>query len=126
MFLMNGEPLRQGDAYAAFRRVNDTGDPRSNMHVGGKAERVEMTAEMLALAEATRPKLVADGMFLVGLDIVGDKLMEVNVFSPGGLGSAQLLYDADFADVVVEDLERKIAIRSDCGEDVSNARLATL
>ena len=44
---------------------------------------------MLQIAEAVRPKLLADGMFLVGLDIVGDKLMEVNVFSPGGLGSCE-------------------------------------
>ena len=44
-----------------------------------------------------RPKLVADGMFLVGLDIVGDKLMEVNVFSPGGLGSCQSCTSVDFA-----------------------------
>ena len=34
-----------------------------------------------------RPKLVADGMFLVGIDIVGDKILEVNVFSPGNLDS---------------------------------------
>ena len=51
--------------------------------------KVAVTDEMLDLVEAVRPKLVADGMFLVGLDIVGDKLMEVNVFSPGGLGSCQ-------------------------------------
>ena len=48
---------------------------------------------MLRVAEAVRPKLMADGMFLVGLDIVGDKLMEVNVFSPGGLGSCESLYE---------------------------------
>jgi glutathione synthase len=125
VFLMNGEPLRCDSAYAAFRRVNDTGDPRSNMHVGGRAEPVEMTAEMLALAEAARPKLLADGMFLVGLDIVGDKLMEVNVFSPGGLGSAQMLYDVDFAGVVVEDLERKIDIRAESDADIDNTALAT-
>ena len=59
------------------------------MHVGGKAEPVKVTDAMLELAEVVRPKLIADGMFLVGLDIVGDKLMEINVFSPGGLGSAR-------------------------------------
>ena len=46
---------------------------------------------MFQLAEMVRPRLVEDGMFLVGLDIVGDKLMEINVFSPGGLGSARSL-----------------------------------
>jgi glutathione synthase len=39
---------------------------------------------MLGIAEMVRPKLISDGMFLVGLDIVGDKLLEINVFTPGG------------------------------------------
>jgi glutathione synthase len=125
LFVMNGEPLQRDGAYAALRRVNETPDPRSNMHVGGKAQPVEVTAEMLALAELTRPKLVADGMFLVGLDLVGDKILEVNVFSPGGLGSSQQLYGVDFADVVIEALERKVAIRGQ-GDDIGNTRLATL
>ena len=72
--------------YAAFRRRPGETDVRSNMSAGGSAEAVKVTDEMLQLVEAVRPKLLADGMFLVGLDIVGDKLMEVNVFSPGGLG----------------------------------------
>ncbi len=106
MFVMNGKPLQRDGAFAAFRRVNRGDDLRSNMHAGGTAEAVEVTDEMLALVDLARPKLLADGMFLVGLDIVGDKLMEVNVFSPGGLGSAQQLYDTDFAEVVIEELER--------------------
>ncbi len=126
MFVMNGEPLRVGKAYAAFRRVNSGPDLRSNMHVGGQARRVRVTDAMLAACDAARPKLIADGMFLVGLDIVGDKLMEVNVFSPGGLGSCQKLYGVNFADAVVAALERKVEIRPHCGPHVDNARLATL
>ena len=83
LFVMNGQPLRQGEAYAAFRRVSTGTDFRSNMHVGGKPQPVQVTDDMLGLIEAVRPKLIEDGMFLVGLDIVGAKLMEVNVFSPG-------------------------------------------
>ena len=97
---MNGEPLVADGHHAAFRRVNATADLRSNMRVGGEAEPVKVDDAMLEVAEAVRPKLVADGMFLVGLDIVGDKLMEVNVFSPGGLGSCETLYKAKFADAV--------------------------
>ena len=89
LFLMNGEPLVVDGHHAAFRRVNESHDPRSNMRVGGVAEPVEIDDAMLSVAEAVRPKLLADGMFLVGLDIVGDKLMEVNVFSPGGLGNCE-------------------------------------
>ena len=126
VFVMNGEPLRVGKAYAAFRRVNSGPDLRSNMHVGGQARRVKMTDTILATCEAARPKLIADGMFLVGLDIVGDKLMEVNVFSPGGLGSCQKLYGINFADAVVSAIERKIDLRSHRGPHLDNARLATL
>ena len=96
------------------------------MHVGGQARPRQDDRHVLATCEATRPKLIADGMFLVGLDIVGDKLMEVNVFSPGGLGSCQKLYGVDFADAVVAALERKVEMRSHSGPHLDNVRLATL
>ena len=126
LFVMNGEPLVAGGHHAAFRRVNRTADRRSNMRVGGTAEPVKVTDEMLGLAAAVRPKLLADGMFLVGLDIVGDKLMEVNVFSPGGLGSCESIYKAKFNDAVIDSLERKVDLRRHYGNTIPNARLATL
>jgi glutathione synthase len=126
IFVMNGEPLRRGDSYAAFQRVNKGSDMRSNMHVGGESAPVKVTDTMLELVRSVRPKLIADGMFLVGLDVVGDKLMEINVFSPGGLGSCQKLYDVDFTETVIEALERKVALRPNYGPTLDNARLATL
>jgi len=126
LFLMNGAPLQCDGAYAAIRRVNESADPRSNMHAGGTAEPVEVTDEMLALAELARPKLRADGMFLVGLDIASGKLMEINVFSPGGLGSAQRVSGVDFAAAVIDDLERKVALRDHYGDRISNVEMATL
>ena len=126
MFVMNGRPLMVGDAYAAFRRRSSSDDIRSNMSAGGKAVKATVTKEMLDMVEAVRPKLVADGMFLVGLDIVGDKLMEVNVFSPGGLGSCEKLYDVDFAPAIIEDLARKVALRDHYGDQLTNIMRATL
>lgn len=126
MFVMNGEPLVQEGQHAAFRRVSSTSDRRSNMSVGGRSEPVKVTDEMLAVAEAVRPKLIADGMFLVGLDIVGDRLMEVNVFSPGGLGSCDKLYGTSFPSVVMDAVERKVDLRRHYGGELSNSRLATL
>lgn len=126
MLLMNGRPLQVGGKYAAFRRRTATGEVRSNMSAGGTAEAVRVTDEMLNLTELVRPKLVADGMFLVGLDIVGDKLMEVNVFSPGGLGSCLQLYGKDFAGAVIRDLERKLTVRQHYTGTLDNARLATV
>jgi glutathione synthase len=112
--------------YAAFRRVNKTGDARSNMHSGGESEPVEVTDKMLRLVEIVRPKLVADGMFLVGLDIVEDKLIEINVFSPGGLGSASQFSELDFPAIVIEELERKSQHRRYYGARMTNVELATL
>ena len=97
---------------------------RSNMSAGGSAAKVVVTDEMLEVIDIVRPKLVADGMFLVGLDIVGDKLMEVNVFSPGGLGSAQQLTEVNFAPVIIGELERKVHIRQHYPE-IGNATLAS-
>ena len=87
---------------------------------------MKVTDAMLEVADAVRPKLIADGMFLVGLDIVGDKLVEVNVFSPGGLGSCEGLYKARFTDAVIEALEHKLDLRRHYGATVNNTRLATL
>src|SRR4029079_9814459 len=97
-----------------------------NMSAGGSAEAVKVTDEMLQLVEAVRPKLISGGMFLVGLDIVGDKMMEVNVFSPGGLGSCQALYDVDFTSTVIEDLERKTGTREHYGSQLPNIQRATI
>ena len=124
LFVMNGQPLMLDDQYAAFRRTNKTTDIRSNMSAGGKATRVTVTDEMRSIVEVVRPKLVSDGMFLVGLDIVGDKLMEINVFSPGGLGSAQMLYEVNFAPAIIAELERKVNIRRHYPE-INNHTLAT-
>ena len=126
LFMMNGRPLMRDGKYAAFRRVNKSGDMRSNMHVGGKTQKAEITDEILQLAEIVRPKLIYDGMFLVGLDIVGDKLMEINVFSPGGLGSAQTKEDVDFTETVIEAIEHKVHYKAHYPDHLDNLTLATL
>jgi glutathione synthase len=126
LFVMNGRPLAHNGKYAAFRRINKSGDARSNMHSGGESEPVEMTDKMLRMVEIVRPKLVSDGMFLVGLDIVEDKLIEINVFSPGGLGSSSQFANVDFAQIVIEDLVRKVEYRKYYQGQMSNVELATL
>ena len=127
LFVMNGEPLMRDGKYAAFRRVNESDDIRSNMHAGGKVRKPKLDDRVFELVEMVRPKLVKDGMFLVGLDIVGDKLMEVNVFSPGGLGSAQSLHEVDFTVPIIEALERKVNYRKCYAESpLSNRDIATL
>ena len=126
LFLMNGLPLEVKGTYAAFRRIRTGDDIRSNIHAGGRLRAAEVNDTMLELAEIVRPRLVEDGMFFVGLDIVGDKLMEINVFSPGGLGSAQKLEKVDFTPAVLEALQRKVEYMKSYRRNFSNVELATL
>ena len=126
LFLMNGRPLQVKGKYAAFRRVRSGDDMRSNIHAGGKLAAAEITERDLKIAEIVRPKLVQDGMFLVGLDIVGDKLMEINVFSPGGLGSAQKFTKINFNRYVINALERKVNYMEYYGRNFDNVDMCTL
>ncbi|MBD9651642.1 glutathione synthase [Ensifer sp. ENS09] len=126
LFLMNGRPLKRGDTYAAVRRVPAEGELRSNMHVNGRPVAAVVTPAMLAVAEEMRPKLVRDGMFLVGLDVVGDKLVEVNVFTPGALPEIAELTSIEFSEDIVAELERKVEIRRANDGVLSNRELATL
>ena len=126
LFMLNGQPLRYKGKYAAFRRRRSGDDMRSNVHAGGKLAQAVITQEHLRLAEIVRPKLVQDGMFLVGLDIVGDKLMEINVFSPGGLGSAQKFEKVNFSHAVIDSLERKVEYMSYYRRNFDNDEMATL
>ncbi|MEO7601929.1 MAG: glutathione synthetase [Sphingomicrobium sp.] len=125
-FLMNGRPLQIGGKYAALRRVASKDDIRSNIHAGGTAEAVEIGETELTVAELIRPKLVADGMFLVGIDIVGDKILEVNVFSPGNLSSCSTMAGVDFAVPIVDAIERKVAIKAQYAHAFDNRQLAVL
>jgi glutathione synthase len=126
LFMVNGEPLRHKGKYAAFRRLRSDEDIRSNIHAGGKKAKADVDSRALRIAEIVRPKLVADGMFMVGLDIVGDKLMEINVFSPGGLGSAQSFENVNFSVAVVQALERKVQYMGFYQRNFNNVDMATL
>jgi glutathione synthase len=79
ILMLKGEPL------GAMRRVPSTGDLRSNIHAGGTAVRHQPTREERELCRSIGPRLVNDGLYLVGIDVIGGKLIEVNVLSPGGI-----------------------------------------
>jgi glutathione synthase len=109
LFLLDGKPLQADGTYAAFRRVPQEGEARANMTAGASVEAAEVDDTMLHLAEVVGPKLAEDGMFLAGLDIVGDRILEINVFSPGGFGSVEQLTGVDFNEIAVAALERKLS-----------------
>jgi len=126
LFMMNGEPLHIDGKYAALRRVAAKDDIRSNIHAGATREAAEIGETELRVADLIRPKLIADGMFLVGVDIVGDKILEVNVFSPGNLESCSELAGVDFTDPILDSLERKAAIAKQYDGAFDNRHLAIL
>ena len=124
LFLLNGRPLEVDGKYAAIRRVPSGDDIRSNMHAKGVAEKVKITEDHLRAAELVRPKLLHDGMFFVGLDIVGDKLLEINVFSPGALMSASDSQGVSFADAIIQSMERKVDVKAAALRPFLNRELA--
>jgi glutathione synthase len=126
LFMLNGQPLCIDDKYCALRRRQGDDDIRSNIHAGGKAEPVEISDTELKVAEIIRPKLIADGMFLVGIDIVGDKILEVNVFSPGNLHSCSEMNGVDFSEPIVDAIERKVRIKEDFAADFDNRHMAII
>ncbi|ODT81355.1 MAG: glutathione synthetase [Pelagibacterium sp. SCN 64-44] len=125
-FMMNGRPLMRDGHYAAFRRVPAKGEIRSNVHVGGGPAPVQVNDTMLRIADTVRPKLIQDGMFLVGLDIVGDKILEINVFTPGGLNNLSQMYETNFSETIIAALEEKMTIGNAYGRRLSNQELATI
>jgi len=126
LIVMNGEALQHEGKYCAIHRVNGKDDIRSNLHAGGSTQAAKVTQTMLDLVELVRPKLIQDGMFLVGLDIVGNKLMEINVFSPGGLHDACEMEGVDFSVPIIAALERKVHYKNTYGTQVNNRTVAMI
>lgn len=126
LFMMNGVPLEIDGKYAAMRRVNSDGDIRSNIHAGGTAKPIRITQRQLRVAELIRPKLLEDGMFLVGIDIIGDVILEVNVFTPGNLYSCSEMAGANFAGRILQSIERKLEIRREFPGHFGNGSLAVM
>lgn len=110
-FLLNGEPICVDGKYACVNRIQKKGDIRSNIHQGGTAQAVDVDEALLATVNKVSQKLKEDGMYFVGLDIVGDKIMEINVFSPGALPHACELNDKDYASFILDDIERQVEER---------------
>jgi glutathione synthase len=77
--------LLEGEVLGAILRVPRSDDIRSNIHVGGSVVPAEVTPREREMIAAMKPKLVEDGLVFVGLDVIGERLTEVNVTSPTGI-----------------------------------------
>ncbi|MEE4208485.1 MAG: hypothetical protein V2I43_04370 [Parvularcula sp.] len=111
LLTMNGKPLVVDGVYACFKRINKSGDGRSNITAGGTVEMAQPDEDALRLAELASLRLIQDGMYFAGLDIVGDKMMEINVDTPGGINMAEDISGKDFSGAIIRDLEHKVRLK---------------
>lgn len=127
VILMNGKILEENGELAIIRRVSqDKNEFRSNLSLGGIPKKGELTKEIEHIVSLTAPRLIRDGLFFVGLDVVKDKLIEINVLSPGGIDHAEITGMTDFTDTIVDALERKVHYAKYYKGLLSNNVLATM
>jgi glutathione synthase len=112
IFVLEGQILEHDGTLAAFRRVPTGNDPRANISTGGRAVPLEIGDVERGIVEAMSTKLVADGMYFVGIDVIGDMVVEINAESPGGMQAVERLYEIDVCPTVIEGLERRTGSKS--------------
>ena len=101
VILVDGEPV------GAINRVPRPGETRSNMHAGGRPEPAGLTARDRAICAAIGPVLREKGQVLVGIDVIGDRLTEINVTSPTGIQELERFEGTNAADAVWAAVERR-------------------
>jgi glutathione synthase len=104
--------LLGGELLGAILRVPRADDIRANIHVGGSVQGTELTAEEQRLVRALGPELERAGLHFVGLDLIGGKLIEVNVTSPTGVQELGRLTGTRPEEKMIEWLERRVEARA--------------
>ncbi len=101
IILVDGEPV------GAINRVPQAGETRSNMHVGGRPEKIGLTERDLEICAAIGPLLREKGQVFVGIDVIGDWLTEINVTSPTGIQELERFDGTNVAAKIWEAIEAK-------------------
>ncbi len=101
--------LVDGEVAGAINRLPGEGEIRSNLAVGGSAEKTELTAREREICEALGPELRARGLLFVGIDVIGGEwLTEINVTSPTGIVAIERFDGTDVAGLIWDAIERKV------------------
>ena len=100
--------LVDGEAVGAINRVPAAGETRSNMHVGGRPEKIGLTERDLEICAAIGPLLKEKGQIFVGIDVIGDYLTEINVTSPTGIQELERFDGVNIAEKVWQAIESKL------------------
>ena len=104
--------LVDGEVAGAINRLPGEGEIRSNLAVGGSAEKTELTAREREICEALGPELRARGLLFVGIDVIGGEwLTEINVTSPTGIVAIERFDGTDVAGMIWDAIEAKVAAR---------------
>lgn len=111
VLMLNGKPI------GALRRRPVKGDVRSNISAGGSVEKYKLTKQDRYLCEEIGAKLVKDGIYYAGLDIINGKLVEVNVMSPGTLKDINRLNNARLQEKIIDYLETVVKTRKSLKDD---------
>ncbi|MDG1126386.1 MAG: glutathione synthase [Hellea sp.] len=102
IIIIDGEPV------GAINRIPQKGEMRSNMHVGGLATSTDLTVSDLHICKAIGPMLKDRGQILVGIDVIGDKMTEINITSPTGVQELKEFTGIDAAALAWDAIERKL------------------
>jgi glutathione synthase len=102
VLMLNGKPI------GAYHRQPAEGEIRANIQAGGSAHKHTLTESQKRICKKVGSKLVADGLYFVGLDMIGDKILEVNVLNPGGITNINRLNKVKLQKDVVDFLEEKV------------------
>lgn len=106
VLMLHGEPI------GAIRRVPAKGEARSNISSGGRAEHYVLTDKDIELSKRIGEKLVEDGIYFAGLDLIGGKLIEVNVLSPGGIVEMNWKLEKTIQSSIIDYMEEQVALRA--------------
>ena len=104
--------LLEGELLGAVLRVPAPKEVRANLHVGGTAEKAELTAADLKIIERVGPVLKRHSLFFVGIDVIGDRLTEINVTSPTGVQEINTLDNTCLEAKVMDAVEAKFCAGS--------------
>ncbi len=99
--------LVDGEVVGAINRVPAQGETRSNMHVGGRPEKVELSPRDIEICERIGPFLKEHGQLFVGIDVIGEYLTEINVTSPTGIQEMERFNVENLAAKVWQAIESK-------------------
>lgn len=103
VLMLDGKPI------GAYKRMPEKGDMRANLDAGGSAHKYTLTESQKRICKTIGKKLLADGIYFAGLDLIGDKILEINVLNPSGNTNLEGFFKVKIQKQIVDFLEEKVS-----------------